>query len=115
MGASFSVALAQVVTGAVLESERLPSPSSFSEIVGRSLDEEGLRMAYMKDVNTIGISQRVVNCSKHRIEARFSRYGLPIEDRKMVWSDGLPPIIAFEIEWCPRGVLFPKVDTMRRL
>lgn len=115
MGASFAVALAQSVTRAILASERLPTLSSLRDCVGIHLGPDGISLPYIDDVNTVATRQRTDNRSTKRLSARLSRYGLPVADDKTIWWDGLTPVTAYGLEWCPSGLISPRPDTVRRL
>lgn len=116
MGATFSVALAQAVTSAVLKRNSLPVPDSFHSLLDAKIKPGRNRMLpYIDDITVLGTSALKVNRDQKRATEALAAVRLQVDERKSFFADDAPYKVAIGLAWWKDGALTVKPAHARRL
>ena len=103
MGASFSVAWAQLVSVNSLRKMKLPVPDSPRNLIDAKIDR--LQLPYIDDHNSIGTNKDEVNSRTNQIAISLANENLHVEPSKNIYADGITPSDSLGLSWWPSGHL----------
>lgn len=100
MGATFSVALAQAVSMAVLRRNALPVPVSFASLIDSKIQPgRNLMIPYIDDITFVGTSAARVNRDRLKAAKALAAANLHVDARKDCLADGSPYKVAIVLAW----------------
>lgn len=106
MGATFSVALAQAVSTAVLKRNLLPVPASFLSLLDAKIKPgRNVVIPYIDDINVIGTSPSKVNRDQRKAAGALATASLHVDARKSFLADDTRYKVAIGLAWCKEGAL----------